>query len=48
MRLISSEFWQLIAHLPIFSVPIKVKFHEKYRKGFENQIIEYATNGKIG
>jgi len=44
MRLMSSEFWQLIAHLPVFSIPIKVKFHEKYRKGFENQIVEYAAS----
>ena len=40
IRLKYSEFWQLIAHLPIFAVPIKVKFHEKFKKAFDNHIIE--------
>jgi len=48
MRLMSSEFWPQIAHLPVFSIPIKVKFHEKYRKEFENQIVKYANNRKYG
>jgi len=44
MRLMTSQFWQLIAHLPIFSIPIEVKFHDKYCKDFENQIIKYVKS----
>ena len=43
MRLMTSDLWQLIVHLPIFSIPIEVKFHRKYRKDFENQIIKYVS-----
>ncbi|MCL2130864.1 MAG: tetraacyldisaccharide 4'-kinase [Lentimicrobiaceae bacterium] len=46
MRLMTSELWQQIAHLPIFSIPIEVKFHEKYRKDFENQITKYVSGKK--
>jgi tetraacyldisaccharide 4'-kinase len=45
-RLMSSEFWQYIAHLPVFSLPIEVKFHEKYRNAFEKQVIEYLSGSK--
>jgi tetraacyldisaccharide 4'-kinase len=40
IRLMTSDLWQLIAHLPVFTLPIEVKFHEKYRKDFENQVIK--------
>jgi len=46
IRLKYSEFWQLIAHLPVFAIPIKVKFHEKYRTTFDNQIIECVSESK--
>ena len=39
MRLMTSNLWQLIAHLPVFTLPIVVKFHDKQRKEFENQVI---------
>lgn len=42
-RLMTSEFWQHIAHLPVFVIPIQVKFHEKYRNAFENQIIKSVS-----
>ena len=41
MRLMTSDFWQFIVHLPIFTLPIEVKFHEKYRKDFDNQVKNY-------
>ena len=45
MRLMTGDLWQLIAHLPIFSIPIEVKFHDKYRKDFEEQIIKSLRVG---
>jgi len=42
-RLITSEFWQQLAHLPVFSIPIEVKFHEKYCNDFDKQIMKYMS-----
>lgn len=47
MRLMTSDFWQQIVHLPIFSIPIEVKFHERYRNNFNTQILKYVS-GKNG
>jgi len=46
VRLMTSDFWQHIAHLPIFSLPIEVKFHEKYRNAFEKQVTGYLSGNK--
>jgi tetraacyldisaccharide 4'-kinase len=42
MRILNSEFKEKIEKLPIFYVPIKVKFHHKYKENFEKQILEYV------
>ena len=42
MRLIDSEFKKDIETLPIFYIPIEVKFHRKYKEKFEEQILEYV------
>jgi len=44
MRLLDSEFKEEIERLPIFYIPIKVKFHHKYRENFEKQILEYLVD----
>jgi len=43
MRLLDSEFKKEIDALPIFYVPIKVKFHHKYKEEFEKQVLEYLS-----
>jgi tetraacyldisaccharide 4'-kinase len=43
MRLLDSEFKEDIEKLPIFYVPIKIKFHHKYKEDFEKQILEYVS-----
>jgi tetraacyldisaccharide 4'-kinase len=42
MRLLDSEFEKEIEALPIFYVPIVVKFHRKYREEFEERILQYV------
>ena len=41
MRLLDSEFKKDIESLPIFYLPIEVKFHHNYKNKFEKQILEY-------
>jgi tetraacyldisaccharide 4'-kinase len=43
MRLLDSEFKEEIEALPIFYIPIEVKFHRKYKEEFEEQILEYVS-----
>ena len=47
MRLMTSDLWQMIAHLPVFTLPIVVKFHEKQRKELENQVKRVLKIKKI-
>jgi tetraacyldisaccharide 4'-kinase len=42
MRLMDSEWKKEIEDLPIFYLPIEVKFHHKYKDEFEEQILEYV------
>jgi tetraacyldisaccharide 4'-kinase len=42
VRLLDSEFKKEIEKLPVFYLPIEVKFHRKYQEEFENQIQEYV------
>ena len=42
MRLMDSEWKNKIEDLPIFYLPIEVKFHRKYKEEFEEQVLEYV------
>jgi len=42
MRLLDSEWKKEIETLPIFYIPIEVKFHHKYKEEFEEQILQYV------
>jgi tetraacyldisaccharide 4'-kinase len=46
MRLIESEFKEDIETVPIFYLPIEVKFHPKYQEKFDRQIQNYVDKNK--
>ena len=43
MRLIGSEFKEDIEKIPVFYIPIEVKFHQKYQEKFDRQIRDYVS-----
>ena len=44
MRLINSALSDKFSDIPIFTIPIKVKFHKDDEDGFNNEIINYINN----
>ncbi|MDR2408852.1 MAG: tetraacyldisaccharide 4'-kinase, partial [Bacteroidales bacterium] len=42
VRLLDNELKKEIEKLPVFYLPIQIKFHRKYQEAFENQIQEYV------
>lgn len=46
MRLSDGKLKKEVEELPIFYIPIKVKFHQKYQEGFEEQILKYVSKDK--
>lgn len=46
MRLIKTDLFEKIKHLPIFYIPIEIKFHLGGEKGFEKQIVDYVKKNK--
>jgi len=46
MRLIKTDLFERIKNLPIFYVPIEIKFHLGGEKGFDKQIVEYVKENK--
>ncbi|MDR1458729.1 MAG: tetraacyldisaccharide 4'-kinase, partial [Bacteroidales bacterium] len=46
VRLLDSKFREEVEQLPIFCIPIEVKFHQKYQKEFEEQIRDYVSKNK--
>jgi tetraacyldisaccharide 4'-kinase len=46
IRLLDGKLKKEVEMLPIFYVPIKVKFHRKYQEGFEEQILKYVSKNK--
>ncbi len=46
MRLIESELKEDIERIPVFYIPIEIKFHHKYQEKFERQIRDYVDKNK--
>lgn len=46
MRLIKTDLFEKIKNLPIFYVPIEIKFHLGGEKGFDKQIVDYVNKNK--
>ncbi len=46
MRLIKTDLFQKIKHLPIYYIPIEVKFHLGGEKGFNKQILDYVKKNR--
>jgi tetraacyldisaccharide 4'-kinase len=46
VRLLDSELRKEVEKLPVFYIPIEVKFHQKYQEEFEKQIQEYVSKNK--
>ncbi len=46
MRLIKTDLFEKIKKLPIFFVPIEIKFHLGGEKGFDKQIVDYVKSNK--
>lgn len=46
MRLVNSPYLRVLKDLPLFYLPIEVKFHGEDGKEFNNQIIEYVRENK--
>ncbi len=46
MRLLDSEFRREVEKLPIFYIPIEVKFHRRYKEEFEEQVQQYVNKNK--
>lgn len=43
MRIIKTELEEIIQDLPIFYIPIEIKFHKDDSKAFDKQITDYVT-----
>ena len=46
MRLINSPYLRLLEGVPVYYLPIEVKFHGQDGRAFNNQIIEYVRKNK--
>ncbi|MBN2616298.1 MAG: tetraacyldisaccharide 4'-kinase [Bacteroidales bacterium] len=46
MRLINSPYLRMLEDLPLFYLPIEVKFHGQDGRAFNNQIIQYVRENK--
>lgn len=46
MRLIKTDLFEKIKELPIFFVPIEIKFHLGGEEGFDKQIVDYVRKNK--
>ena len=46
MRLIKTNLFEKIKHLPIYYIPIEIKFHLGGEKGFDKQIVDYVKKNK--
>ncbi len=46
MRLIDSPYFSQLKELPLFYVPVAVKFHESKGQQFDNQVIEYVRKNQ--
>jgi tetraacyldisaccharide 4'-kinase len=46
MRLLDGELRKEVEKLPVFYIPIEVKFHRKYQEEFEEQIQKYVSKNK--
>ncbi|MBO4739791.1 MAG: tetraacyldisaccharide 4'-kinase [Bacteroidales bacterium] len=46
VRLKADYLDDIVSQLPIFYLPIEVKFHARFKQDFENQIIDYVAKNK--
>lgn len=46
MRLLVPQVYDLTRELPLHYLPIEVKFHEQFKKSFNNKIVEYVNENK--
>lgn len=44
MRLINSSFINKFDNIPVFTIPIKVKFHKEDNSNFDDEILRYVKN----
>jgi tetraacyldisaccharide 4'-kinase len=47
MRLINSSFVNKFDEIPVFTIPIKVKFHNEESNNFDDEIIKYVKENPI-
>ena len=47
VKLMASRFQEILGELPIYYLPINVKFHQPDEVEFNEQIINYVRNNKI-
>ncbi len=46
MRIKDTPLMNFFVNLPLFYLPIEVKFHKKYKEKFDKQIVEYVRKNK--
>ena len=44
MRLINSSFMNRFNDIPVFVLPIKIKFHKEAENSFDDEILNYINN----
>ena len=47
MRLINSSFVNKFDEIPVFTIPIKVKFHKEEDSSFDDEILKYVKENSI-
>lgn len=44
MRLVNSSYINKFDNIPIYTIPIKVKFHKEENNNFDDEILRYVNN----
>lgn len=47
MRLVNTSFAKKLDNIPVFTIPIKVKFHKSEEHSFDDEILNYIINSKV-